>query len=398
MKKVFISFFILFTIALMHQFAFAAVYKFGIDKHKNINEHKKNCLLNINYNNDITPQIGSYQGEVTFGFINMTNLSEILLAQYARSVGMDEYSAKISLPIFSFGTKLAIAYEKTESTIESYPYDDFDIESDRDHYYIALTHPFYKTDTDKVEFQVKFEKRRINSYMLGQKWSFTRGVSNGQSDSSILRVSQFWEKKLKQSELSIKSTFNIGLEEYKHKDIDYQRANIDGKFFCWTGELYYQRQLSLLKSILVFRIDFQASDEPLPDDSVKPIEHISIGGGSSVRGYRKNSIITDNAIISSIEWRIPIFNIKILNISKDNEDGNIKIAPFFDWGHGWNTTAYSPEIDYIYSAGLGLLWDISKTNYFQFYWGKALRDLEVNSEYDIQDDGIHFLLNIGGLF
>ncbi|KPA19109.1 surface antigen D15 [Candidatus Magnetomorum sp. HK-1] len=398
MKKALISFSILFTISLIHQFAFASVYRFGIDKHKIINEQKKNVLLNFNYNNDIVPRIGSYQGEVSFGFINMTNLSEIFLAQYARSVGMDSYSAKISLPIFSFGTNLAIAYEKTESTIESYPYDAFSIESDRDRYYIALTHPFYKTDTDNVEFQVKLEKRRINTYMLGQNWSFTRGVDNGQSDSSILRVSQFWEKKLKQSELSIKSTFNIGLEEYKHINEEYHRANIDGKFLSWLGELNYQRQLSLLKSIFLFRIDFQVSDEPLPDDSVKPLEHISIGGLYGVRGYRKYSIITDNVLISSIECRIPIFNIKIPNLSKNNEDGNIKIAPFFDWGHGWNTTTYSPEIDYIYSTGLGLLWEISKSNYLQFYWGKALRDIKVNTEYDIQDDGIHFLLNIGGLF
>ena len=396
MNKKFILIFNILVIFFINQYSIAYMHEFEFEKLHFEIEKNKSFLFNLNYNNNNLPQLGSHQGELCLGLANITELSDLLIAEYVHSEGMDIYSGKFFIRIPAIETKLSFGYEKSESSIETYPYDSLEIESDADIYYISISQPVYQTDSENLAFQFKYESMKLNTYMLGMNMSFTPGVIDGQLEHSILRVAQLWNKKSKSSKLTIKSTFSFGLDSYKTPKYIQQQSDIDGKFFAWLGEVSSEKKLLLLDSSMIFRADLQVSDEPLPDNYVNPSEHFSIGGLNSVRGYRKNLLTTDNGITASIEWRIPLFKINFY--SNKVNDGVVQIASFFDCGHGWNVKNNNPEIDSVYSLGLGLLWNISKTNFIKIYWGEALRSIERITEYDLQDDGLSFFVNIGGAF
>ena len=75
------------------------------------------------------------------------------------------------------------------------------------------------------------------------------------------------------------------------------------------------------------------------------------------------------------------------------DDGTVYLAPFIDLGRAWeNKNIATPTPHNLYSAGLGLRWDISADLHFEIYWGYAFRKID-NPDHDLQDNGIHFLLS-----
>ena len=112
---------------------------------------------------------------------------------------------------------------------------------------------------------------------------------------------------------------------------------------------------------------------------------MSIGGAETVRGYRENSLVRDRGINSSLEFRVPVLFNKA-------GSGIVNVAPFFDFGGGWNKTE-SPQPTTIYSAGLGLLLAPNKHINAQLYWGYRLRHIPMPNDRNAQDYGLHFQVN-----
>ena len=106
----------------------------------------------------------------------------------------------------------------------------------------------------------------------------------------------------------------------------------------------------------------------------------AIGGVYSVRGYRENQLVGDNGINLTIEYRYPLVRAS---------DNFWQLAVFGDYGRVWNKQRATSDPNDLFSAGLGLRWADNQGTGFEFYWGEALRDT-VNSNNDLQDDGIHF--------
>ncbi|MBE9563239.1 MAG: ShlB/FhaC/HecB family hemolysin secretion/activation protein, partial [Proteobacteria bacterium] len=226
-------------------------------------------------------------------------------------------------------------------------------------------------------------------------FSFSPGVGeDGKSELSVIRFSQDWIKRSPYDVFAARSSFNFGLDAF---DSTINEDLPDSKFFTWLGQFQYVRRLNfdvlkfdrLKRSQIIFRTDFQWAEEDL-----LPLEKLSIGGSTTVRGYRENLLTRDNGMISSLEWRIPVHNLRIKGISKTPEDGEIYLAPFIDYGSSWNTDVITPEPRSISSVGLGLRWNPNRAINAQVYWGHALRNIEEPDEKNLQDDGIHFELSL----
>jgi hemolysin activation/secretion protein len=112
------------------------------------------------------------------------------------------------------------------------------------------------------------------------------------------------------------------------------------------------------------------------------LEQISIGGFNTVRGYPENTLVRDRGLVSSVEFRVPLF------FNKSGE-GMLSLAPFFDFGGGWNIPD-SPSPTTIYSTGIGCLFKPSKHLSAELYWGYRIRDVEVPSNSGLQREGINF--------
>jgi len=190
-------------------------------------------------------------------------------------------------------------------------------------------------------------------------------------------LSQEWLGRSQNQVLALRSTFNIGLDVLDATDHAFEP---NGQFFSWLGQAQYVRRLFNTQNQLVFRLTGQWSDKPL-----LALEQISIGGAETVRGYRENTLVRDRGIISSLECRVPVFFNKA-------GAGIVSVAPFFDFGGGWNYTD-SPQPTTIYSTGLGLLLAPNKYVNAQLYWGYRLRHIPMPPDKNAQDLGLHFRVN-----
>ena len=134
---------------------------------------------------------------------------------------------------------------------------------------------------------------------------------------------------------------------------------------------------------LVFRTDLQ-----LAEDLLLSLEQFSMGGHSTVRGYRENELVRDNGIVSSLELRVPLWS---------DAPGwpTVELAPFFDWGNSWNTDRpfAQKEPETLMSAGVGLRFAFTRYLEGQIYWGEELRKVDdPPDDRDLQDTGVQFQL------
>lgn len=345
--------------------------------------------LSLTFNNHNSPSIGSYRGEIGLRHLNLTGWGDALSGEYALTEGLDEFHINYAIPVTRWDTMLTFDVERSESDVVSDPFDKLDIQSKTMTYSASLRHPFYKTLTREFDMELKLEKRESETYLLGERYAFAEGTETdvpGESEIAVLRFTQEWVDRSITHVLALRSSFGFGL--------DMMGATVnegdtpDGRFITWLGQFQWLRRIGLMKSQILFRTDLRLSNDPL-----LPLEKFSIGGATTVRGYRENQLTTDNGVISSFEWRIPIAQLKIPGVSKGTNDGFVTICPFFDYGQGWNTDREDPSPDNIYSAGLGLRWVVSPKIFAELYWGYGFRDFEESSESNIQDDGIHFQIS-----
>jgi len=354
-------------------------------------------MFSSEFNNHNSPSIGAYRGDFSFTHINVSGWGDSINASYGWTEGLDNYSIKYSFPINRWGTSLNIDVDQSDSIVVADTFRDFDIKGKTITYGTGFRHPFIKTVSQELAMSLRFEKRRSQTSLLGDDFSFSAGVVDGESNVSVVRCTQEWIDRSLSYVFAFRSTFSIGLDILDSTDIgegfskeetgDYQP---NGSFATWLGQFQWIQRLNTLNSQLIFRLDLRLSDSPL-----LPMEKFAIGGYSTVRGYRENQLTPDNGLVSSVEWRIPVINVPVL--SKDPKDGLIIIAPFFDYGKGGNTNSEDPEISSISSLGLGVRWFMNKYAYTEIYYGYALRRVEGGPDWDLQDDGVHFLVR-GGMF
>ncbi|MCK5876375.1 MAG: ShlB/FhaC/HecB family hemolysin secretion/activation protein [Candidatus Marithrix sp.] len=356
------------------------------------------------FNNSRSPSVGAYRAQVEFSHYNVTGLfgkgfGDTFYLRYGLTEGLNDFSLNYEFPL-NHNTWLSFNLNRSDAEVVEYPFNMLNIESESKTVAATLRHSLsmFKKPGQSLDLSLRLEKRASQTFLgpeIPRGFSFSPGVDDeGKSDLSVIRFSQDWIQRSPYDVYAARSSLNFGIDAF---DSTINEDLPDSKFFTWLGQFQYVRRLNfdflkdigqLTKSQIVFRIDGQLAEEDL-----LPIEKLSIGGATSVRGYRENVITRDNGVISSFEWRIPVYRLPIEGISKTPEDGEIYVAPFIDYGRSWNTDIPTPDPKSISSVGLGLRWSPARGINTQIYWGHALRDLEEPDDRDLQDDGVHFDLS-----
>jgi hemolysin activation/secretion protein len=105
-----------------------------------------------------------------------------------------------------------------------------------------------------------------------------------------------------------------------------------------------------------------------------------------VRGYRQDLLLTDNALLASVEVRLPIL--------RDPQNNTLlQLAPFVDVSHGWNTVTESPNPNTLVGVGTGLLLNINNTLTARFDWGIPLVKT-AGPRNTLQENGLYFSLEV----
>ena len=107
-----------------------------------------------------------------------------------------------------------------------------------------------------------------------------------------------------------------------------------------------------------------------------------------MRGYREYLTVTDDAVLVSAELHIPIFKLRIPRLADTDDAGMLQLVPFYDYGRGWNVNRTTPFPPSISGVGGGLRWLIGSGLTAEFYYAKALRNVDVGNS--LEDRGIYF--------
>ena len=346
--------------------------------------------VGLGVSNRRPPSVGAEEAEVYFGTKNLTSLGDTLRGNYTISQeGMDEwdlgdagnYSLFYSLPLTRWDTTLELGYNQSDYVILEEPFNTLDIESDTRMYSVALRQPIYRDLQHELSLTLKGEHRRSDVLVSGEPFSISPGSVNGQTRLSALRLSPEYVYRSQERVIAARTTFSFGLDELD----PILGPGFDPEYFTWMSQASWVESVTDEDTLLVVKLFHQHTD-----DKVVSMEQFSLGGINTIRGYRENQLIRDNAFIISPELRIPVY--------KDRYGkAQVYLIPFFDYGIGWNSNG-PREREEIYSAGLGVTYNPTDHISMSLYWGHGFEDFGIRNDDDLQDDGIHFQLRLGAAF
>jgi len=349
--------------------------------------------LALEWANDEPASIGEQTGRLRFGFRNFTGNGDQLSGMFTLTEGLTDGQVRYQLPLNKWDTTFEARFRSSDSTVIEEPFDITDIESLSTTVGLGLIQPLYRTPATELRVALIGEWRRSKTTLDGEGFSFPGSgadIDSGISKISVLRIGGEWIHRTRRQVFALRSLVNVGLPVLgateNHGDIP------DTEYVSWLTQFQWaQRFPNLFSSELIFRTDLQLSLDPL-----MPLEQIAVGGMRSVRGYRENQIVRDQAVVASLEARIPVLSMK----------GHvIQLAPFADIGHGWNRTRQTPIPDTgfpdpgepftaraktLASLGIGLRYRYQRRLLGELYWGAQLSDVPDAFEKSLQDHGIHF--------
>jgi len=342
------------------------------------------------FNNYQSPSVGAEQGVLTLAHQNLTGRGDILNLTYGRSKGMNPLiDVWYSLPVTVHDTTILLRYRKNDFNVIDEVFDPLDTESRCNIYEITLRQPLYRTLNQEFAVALTGNYLEDKTFLLGEPFSFYPGVVNGESAVTALRFSQEWIYRTQHEVLAARSRFSFGIDALD-ATIHGSSLTPDGRFLSWLGQFQWARVLKTWDTQLLFRTDVQISNQPL-----LPLEQIAVGGRYTVRGYRENLLVRDQAGIASVELRIPI-------VQNAPWAEYLQLVPFSDYGYAKNKDLPTFYPRSIYSVGLGLRWGVPLMKSpaelkldFEFYWGYALVDVNP-PDHNLQDDGIHFQIGVTG--
>src|SRR5262245_33503586 len=335
----------------------------------------------MGFNNYQSPTVGAERGLLSLEHRNLTGYGDSLSVTYGGSEGVNpQLDSLYTFPITARDTALSLEYRKNDFTAVEQPFTPLDIDSRSDIYGLTLRHPFYRTPTQELAFSLIGEHLESKQFLLGTPFSFSPGIQNGKSIITAARLSLEWIDRSPTQVIAARSRFSLGLNLW---DATTNPSSLpDGRIFAWLGQFQWARRWGTRGIQSLVRMDLQLANDPL-----LPLEQIAVGGRFTVRGYRENTLVRDNAFVGSLEASVPV-------IGNQWWADTVQLVPFADFGTAWNTTVPTPSPRTLASIGMGLRWQVTiprpilLTPQFEIFWGLPLRHVPTPGG-DLQDLGVH---------
>jgi hemolysin activation/secretion protein len=334
------------------------------------------------------PSVGAEEAEVYVGTRNLTSLGDTLRLNYTfTDEGMDEvdfdgadnYAVSYSLPLHTSGTSLELGTVRSDYVILEEPFDTLNIESDTQMVSVGIRQPIYNDLKHEFSVSLKGERRRSETMVSGMPFSISPGSTDGMTRIAALRLSPEYVYRSSKRVIAVRTTLSFGLDT---QDPVLDESYMEPEFFSWLTQASWVEAIGSSENLFALKSYYQHTDERLIS-----MEQFSLGGMNTIRGYRENQIIRDNAFSISPEIRIPIL--------RDRYTKPIMhLIPFFDYGIGWNAEG-DRDRESIYSLGLGLAYKPTDYVNMSLYWGYAFEEFDIKDDDDLQDYGIHFQVRIG---
>ncbi len=341
-------------------------------------EERRPWALSVGLDNDITPTLGEFRGVLHAAAISPTRSGDILSTDLAYGEGLKEAQIDYSLPLNPRGTTLQLFGDWSNGEVVEELLSGLDIEGETTSLGARINHPVCESARERFVLGFGFDSRESSTSLLGRGFAFSPGVEpSGDSQVSVVRVAQDWNRRSPLQVFAVRSTFSVGVDLLgaTHNP----RGQPDGRFFAWLGQAQWARRLPWADSQVIFRLDGQWAADPL-----LPLEQFSVGGGRTVRGYGKNLLVRDHGFATSLELRVPV-------LRTDAGLSLLEIAPFVDAGGAWFENRENPSPSIIPAVGIGLRSNPHPKLRAELYWGHALEDIPGEGD-SLQESGIYFTL------
>ncbi|MBE9157955.1 ShlB/FhaC/HecB family hemolysin secretion/activation protein [Nodosilinea sp. LEGE 06152] len=325
----------------------------------------------ITLDNSQSSSIGAWQAEAQVQHRNVLGLGDAASLRYGRTQGLNLYELRYGLPLNARDGTLQLRYENASSRIVTPQFVDAGIRSNSQTLALSLRQPLSRSISQEFALGLAFDLRQSRSFILNDiPFSFSIGPENGVAKVSALRFSQDWLARDLRRVVAARSQFSLGLGLF---DATVNDTGTDGRFFAWLGQFQWVERVSP-NLLLVSRVNAQ-----LTPNSLLPLERFSVGGQDTVRGYAQNQIVTDNAVVGSVELRIPLLA----------DPNQLLLIPFVDAGTGWNTLTESPTPSVLLGTGLGVQWQPIPDASLGFTYGIPLIGVP-NRGSSWQENGFYF--------
>ncbi|GAB1544056.1 hypothetical protein NUACC21_67320 [Scytonema sp. NUACC21] len=331
--------------------------------------------------NGRTPSVGSFRRGISISEGNVFGFGDAFFAAYSNTDGSNTLDLSYTAPVNARNGSIILQGGFTDAKVIEPPFDDIDLKGNSFYINVGFRQPIIQTPTRELALGFTLSREQSSTELLGEGFSFLSpgADDNGETRVSALRFYQEYIQRSSQQVLALRSQFNLGVGWF---DSTFRTQAPDSRFFSWRGQGQYVRSLAP-DTLFVFRSDIQLATRTLV-----PLEQLGLGGLQSVRGYRQDELLVDNGILASAEVRIPILRVR-------NIDGLLQIAPFVDFGVGWNSSGRenrSPNT--LVGVGVGLRWQMGDTLSARFDYGVPLTDVESRDrDRTLQEKGFYFSVN-----
>jgi len=337
----------------------------------------------LEFNNYQSPSVGAELGLVTIAHQNLTGHGDIASLQYGQSAGVEpQFDARYTLPLTVYDTTLFLQYRRNDFRVIEDQFESLNIKSRSEILGATLRQPLYRTLNNEFSLAVTLEHLTNNitfdPFDTGRVGFPISGAPDGISKITALRFTQEWVHRTSNQVISAFSRFSTGIDAF-NATINKDPTLPSAEFFSWLGEAQWARRLDPWRIQLIARISTL-----LTNDRLFPLEQIAVGGRYSVRGYRENTLVQDNALLGSVEIRVPV-------LRSATRGDYLWLAPFTDYGRSWQAQIPTPNPKNLSSTGIGLIWDIMQGSRFEIYWGHRWTHVD-NPHDDPQDVGVHLQL------
>ena len=340
--------------------------------------------LQTRLNNNRNSSIGTFERGVVLREANLLGIGDEIDLGFLNTDGSDQYEAGYTLPLNSRDGTLRFDFRLTNNEIVESDFEPADIDIESRSYNLTWRQPLVQRATPSVnqEFALNLvaSRRESNTSLLDISTSISPGVnSSGELRTSALSFGQEWLQRNRRQVIAARSQFNFGLDIF---DATVSNDEPDSEFFAWRGQFSYLRLLSTPRgnpavgATVLLRSELQLAADPLI-----PTEQFSLGGATTVRGYRQDALLTDSGFSAAAELRLPIARLSKL-------DANIQLSPFVDFGTGWNNDDEETEFDTLLGAGLGLIIQTDERLSARIDWGFPLINDQSRND-TLQDSGVY---------
>lgn len=328
--------------------------------------------------------IGSERMGITLGYRNITGLGDNFRANYTRSTtgGSDIFDLGYTIPVNAKNGTVQLRFVSDNNEVTQAPFNQLGIQGESQLYEISFRQPIIRTSLEEFALSVGFAHRTGQTFIFENIGTpFGVGAeADGTTRTTVIRFAQDYVRRDITGAWAVRSQFNLGTGLF---DATSNSGNTpDGQFFSWLGQVQRVQRLSA-DNLLIMQVDGQ-----LTPDNLLGSEAFTIGGGTTVRGYRQGARAGDNGVRFTIEDRITL---------ERGEEGEsvFQLAPFFDMGvvfDSGNNPNVRPRQNFLAGLGLGVLWSPMQNISLRLDGTLPLVNLDDRGE-NAQDDGFYFSLN-----